>query len=83
MESSLFSCAFLDNFDDTGRTTDQLAATDDEYRRFGSSVKRGSKLLGMISRRGITDKVLIAIALLFFVACVAYVVYERSLKWII
>ena len=54
-----------------------VTETGEEFKTMGSLIVHSRKLLTKYGRREVTDKVLIILALMFFFACVLYVVTKR------
>lgn len=59
---------------DSSRT---IHTTRDEFHQMGGALGQAKKLLSKYGRRELTDKALIFLAVLFFFACVFYVVKKR------
>jgi len=51
--------------------------TQEEFKTMGTTISKSHQLLTKYGRREITDKVLIVFALIFFFACVLYIVQKR------
>ncbi|XP_077543941.1 vesicle transport protein Sec20 [Haemaphysalis longicornis] len=58
-------------------TSSVISESQEESRQMGSAILQSKKLLTKYGRREMTDKVLIFLALLFFFACVLYVLKRR------
>ncbi|GMS88492.1 hypothetical protein PENTCL1PPCAC_10667, partial [Pristionchus entomophagus] len=64
---------------DIVRSSDTLGKTHEEYHSQGAFIQTGNKLLSKWERRELTDKILVAIALLFYFAACYYVINKRFL----
>lgn len=58
-------------------TSGVISESQEESRQMGSALMQSKKLLTKYGRREMTDRVLIFLALLFFFACVLYVLKRR------
>lgn len=57
--------------------SDKVGSTKDELEHQQQIIVQSGKLLGKYGRREVTDKVLIALALIFFLVVVAYILQKR------
>lgn len=60
-----------------GSSSEKVVENQEELKNMGSIIHQSRKLLSKYNRREFTDKVLIFLALVFFFACVLYVVKRR------
>lgn len=58
-------------------TSTVITESQEESRQMSSAILQSKKLLSKYGRREMTDRVLIILALLFFFACVLYVLKRR------
>ncbi|KAK0078671.1 hypothetical protein PV325_002203 [Microctonus aethiopoides] len=58
-------------------SSDKVNGTKDELEQQQQAIAQSGKLLGKYGRREVTDKALIALALIFFFACVIYIIQKR------
>eukprot|EP00080_Pristionchus_pacificus_P003252 PDM63272.1 sec-20 [Pristionchus pacificus] len=65
---------------DIVRSSETLGKTHEEYHSQGAFIQTGNKLLSKWERRELTDKILVAIALLFYFAACFYVINKRFLN---
>ncbi|GMR41632.1 hypothetical protein PMAYCL1PPCAC_11827, partial [Pristionchus mayeri] len=65
---------------DIVRSSETLGKTHEEYHSQGAFIQTGNKLLSKWERRELTDKILVAIALLFYFAACYYVINKRFLQ---
>ena len=49
----------------------------------GANIKVGQSLISKLGRRDITDKVLISLAVVFFIFVILYIIRKRLIGWII
>lgn len=58
-------------------SSDKVGSTKDELEHQQQAIVQSGKLLGKYGRREVTDKVLLALAFAFFLACVFYILQKR------
>ncbi|XP_031839384.1 vesicle transport protein Sec20 [Nomia melanderi] len=58
-------------------SSDKVSSTTNELERQQQVIVQSGKLLGKYGRREVTDKVLLALAFAFFLACVLYILQKR------
>ncbi|XP_033341546.1 vesicle transport protein Sec20 [Megalopta genalis] len=58
-------------------SSDKVSSTTDELEHQQQVIVQSGKLLGKYGRREVTDKVLLALAFAFFLACVFYILQKR------
>lgn len=58
-------------------SSDKVGGTKDELEHQQQAIVQSGKLLGKYGRREVTDKVLLALAFAFFLACVFYILQKR------
>ncbi|KAG8035369.1 hypothetical protein G9C98_006815 [Cotesia typhae] len=58
-------------------SSDKVNGTKDELEQQQQAIILSGKLLGKYGRREVTDKALLTLAFIFFLACVAYVLQKR------
>ncbi len=61
---------------------DVLYFAEKEFGTMGATIQSGGKLLSKYSRRELTDKILIALALCLFFGVVFYILRKRVFKYI-
>lgn len=66
-----------DTLDTLATSSDKITSTKGEMEHQQQVIVQSSKLLGKYGRREDTDKVLVALAFVFFLACVFYVLQKR------
>lgn len=54
--------------------------TDEEFQGIGGLLNQSKVILNKYGRREVTDKILVALALLFYFSCVAYSFWKRFFK---
>ncbi|PBC27833.1 vesicle transport protein SEC20 [Apis cerana] len=58
-------------------SSDKVTSTKDELEHQQQAIVQSGKLLGKYGRREVTDKALVALAFIFFLACVIYILQKR------
>ncbi|XP_006623195.1 vesicle transport protein SEC20 [Apis laboriosa] len=58
-------------------SSDKVISTKDELEHQQQAIVQSGKLLGKYGRREVTDKALVALAFIFFLACVIYILQKR------
>lgn len=58
-------------------SSDKVSSTKDELEHQQQVIVQSRKLLGKYGRREVTDKALLALAFMFFLACVFYILQKR------
>lgn len=58
-------------------SSDKVSSTRKELENQQQVILQSGKLLGKYGRREITDKALLALAFIFFLACVFYILQKR------
>ncbi|XP_011267494.1 vesicle transport protein SEC20 [Camponotus floridanus] len=66
-----------DTLDTLLTSSDKVGSTKDELEHQQQAIVQSGKLLGKYGRREVTDKVLLALAFIFFLACVFYILQKR------
>lgn len=66
-----------DTLDTLATSSDKVTSTKGEIEHQQQVIVQSGKLLGKYGRREITDKALVALAFVFFLACVFYVLQKR------
>ncbi|XP_017875340.1 vesicle transport protein SEC20 [Ceratina calcarata] len=66
-----------DTLDTLATSSDKVTGTKDEMEHQQQVIVQSGKLLGKYGRREVTDKALVALAFVFFLACVFYVLQKR------
>ncbi|KAL0133724.1 hypothetical protein PUN28_000998 [Cardiocondyla obscurior] len=66
-----------DTLDTLLMSSDKVGDTKDELEHQQQAIVQSGKLLGKYGRREVTDKVLLALAFAFFLACVFYILQKR------
>ncbi|XP_029669853.1 vesicle transport protein SEC20 isoform X1 [Formica exsecta] len=66
-----------DTLDTLLTSSDKVGGTKDELEHQQQAIVQSGKLLGKYGRREVTDKVLLALAFAFFLACVFYILQKR------
>jgi protein transport protein SEC20 len=73
-ETTQKSAATLDSLIQSSSAVEN---TNDELATTGGTIQQSGKLLNKYSRRETTDKILVILAFIFFLACVFYIVQKR------
>lgn len=66
-----------DTLDTLITSSDKVTGTKDELEHQQQVIVQSGKLLGKYGRREVTDKALLALAFMFFLACVFYILQKR------
>lgn len=66
-----------DTLDTLITSSDKVTSTKDELEHQQQVIVQSGKLLGKYGRREVTDKALLALAFIFFLACVLYILQKR------